>query len=261
MTTHKTDAENSPTGMSRRQAIGIIGAISALGVTGLASYSGRSTTAGGLPRVAAATLNSASATKNILIPSQTLGTFPLSTILNNSSFFRETINEDKTGIPLSVNVKLINVNDNDTPISGYVYIWHSDNDGLYSGYDADDNPGQSGQTYCRGLQATDSHGQVSFSTIYPGANEGRIPHINLQLFIMEDSSGTSLSARSHMAFPAEVTTSVYNSCSYGKCGNLTAASYGEDHVVSDGITYPLATVTGNLIDGYFAELELGIAIG
>lgn len=258
MTTQKVNEVNAPSDISRRQAMGVLGAISALGMTGFINCAGSSATTGNsLTSLAVETIRPSSTTKSILIPSETLGSFPLSTILSNSSFLREEIHENKVGVPLRVKVKLVNVNDNDAPLSGYVYIWHCDSDGLYSGYDTQDNPGQ---TYCRGLQSTDTNGQVSFNTIYPGRNEGRIPHINFQLFLTAPSSTTSLSAVSQMAFPAEISTAVSTSCLYGKCQNTADASFYADNVFSEGLTYQLATVTGNLEEGYIAELELGLAV-
>ncbi|HWV15430.1 MAG TPA: protocatechuate dioxygenase [Cellvibrio sp.] len=257
MTTQKASEVNVPFDISRRQAMGVLGAISALGVTGFINCAGSSATATGNSLTSLAAVRSSSTTRSILIPSETLATFPLSTILTNSAFLREEIHENKVGVPLTVKVKLVNVNDNDTPLSGYVYIWHCDSDGLYSGHDTQDNPGHS---YCRGLQSTDTNGQVSFNTIYPGWDEKRIPHINFQLFLTAPSDSTSLSAVSQMAFPAEINASISTSSLYSKCQNTTDASFYADNVFSEGITYQLATVTGNLEDGYIAELELGLAV-
>ena len=174
---------------------------------------------------------------------------------------RENITEDKTGVALQVNIKLVNVNDSCTPVSGYVYIWHCDKDGLYSGYSQNNNAGQSGKTYCRGVQYTDTSGVAHFTTIYPGWYAGRITHIHFQIFLTNYGSNAKSTAISQMAFPAGITTAVYNSALYSSKGqNTSVKTFAADNVFSDGVEYQLATVTGNVTDGLVAELEVGIAL-
>ena len=54
-------------------------------------------------------------------------------------------------------------------------------DGVYSGYD---QPGSNtvGQTFCRGVQMTDSTGLARFTTIYPGWYSGRITHVHFRVY-------------------------------------------------------------------------------
>ncbi len=63
-----------------------------------------------------------------------------------------------------------------------------------------------------------------------------------------------------MAFPAAVTTAVYNSSLYTKGQNTSVTSFAADNVFSDGVEYQLATVTGSVEEGYVAELEVGISV-
>lgn len=260
MTTNKSKAVENNIDTSRRYAIGMLGAIGAIGATGIMGYSASTTTATSLSNTATTSASSIEASSYTLVPNETLATFPLATILNNSSFLRDEIHENKAGVPLTVKLKLVNVNDNLAPMSGYVHIWHCDSDGLYSGYDNNDNAGQSGKTYCRGLQHTDANGQATFATIYPGWSEERIPHINFQVFLTNPANSASLVAMSQMTFPTDISTDVYNSRLYSKGQNISAATVVGDHVFSDDVTYHLATVTGNVNDGYVAELEVGIAV-
>ncbi len=277
MTIKKMNELDSTIDSSRRQAIGVLGAISALGATSLigcggggsnsassSSSSSLSSSSSVATSVASSSATSSAASSAAgsctLIPSETLGPYPLATILNSSSILRAAINEDKTGVPLTLKLKLVNVNNSCTPVSGYVYIWHCDKDGLYSGYDASNNAGQAGKTYCRGVQYTDTNGQATFTTIYPGWYAGRITHVHFQIFLTSYSSTASSTAVSQMAFPAAITTAVYNSSLYTKGQNTSVTSFSADNVFSDGVTYQLATVTGNVTDGYIAELEIGIAV-
>jgi protocatechuate 3,4-dioxygenase beta subunit len=176
-------------------------------------------------------------------------------LLNSSSVLREAINEDKTGVPLTVKLKLVNANNLCTPVSAYVYIWHCDKDGNYSGYST-----EASKTYCRGVQYTDGNGVATFSTIYPGWYAGRITHIHFQVFLTAYSSSAKSTAISQMAFPLDITKAVYNSTLYTKGQNTSVTSFAADNVFSDGTTYQMATVTGNVNNGYIAELEVGIAV-
>lgn len=258
----------------RRRTLGALGVFSLMGATGLISCGGgsssssnsstsSSTTNTTTSSTAASSVSSSTNSSGIctLIPTETIGPFPLSTLLDNSLVLRENIAEDKTGVPLQVKLKLVNINDSCKPVSGYVYIWHCDKDGLYSGYSQNNNAGQSGKTYCRGVQYTDTSGIAHFTTIYPGWYAGRITHIHFQIFLTNYGSSAKSTAISQMAFPAEITTAVYNSSLYSSKGqNTSVKTFSADNVFSDGVEYQLATVTGNVTDGYVAELDVGIAI-
>jgi protocatechuate 3,4-dioxygenase beta subunit len=258
----------------RRKTLGTLGALGILGAGGLMSCGGgggstgrsSSSVASSSSLVASSSLSSSSAASSsqvgacVLTPTETIGPFPLSTLLDSSSVLRENIYEDKTGVPLTVKLKLVNVNNSCTPVSGYVYIWHCDKDGLYSGYSTGNNAGQAGKTYCRGVQYTNTNGVASFNTIYPGWYAGRITHIHFQIFLTNYSSSAQSTAISQMAFPADVTTAVYNSSLYPKGQNTSVTSFAADNVFSDGTTYQMVNITGNVTDGYVAELQVGLAI-
>jgi len=275
MTTPDTN-NDQPIDIKRRKALGTLGAFSALGLIGcgggsgltVSSSSSSSSTLASSSLASSATnsvastsaASSAAATSCVLMPSETIGPFPLSTILNSSTVLREAINEDKTGVPLTVKLKLVDVDHSCNIVSGYVYIWHCDKDGLYSGYSGSNNQGQAGKTYCRGVQYTDSNGVATFTTIYPGWYVGRITHIHFQIFLTTYSSTAQSTAVSQMAFPIEITQAVYNSSLYTKGQNTSVTSFAADNVFSDGVTYQMTTVTGNVDEGYIAELTVGLKI-
>lgn len=65
------------------------------------------------------------------------------------------------------------------PMSGaYVDVWHCNALGVYSDVQAQNTVGQ---RFLRGYQATDSHGNVRFLTIYPGYYPGRTVHIHFRV--------------------------------------------------------------------------------
>ncbi|WP_323816326.1 protocatechuate dioxygenase [Cellvibrio sp. NN19] len=263
--------QTDPIDNDRRRTLGTLGIFGLMGATGLISCGGGSSSSNSSSSSVASSTTTSSTTSTgvsssiasssssgtcTVIPTETIGPYPLSTLLDNSLVLRENIAEDKTGVPLQVKLKLVDVNNGCTPVSGYVYIWHCDKDGNYSGYS-----GESGKTYCRGVQYTDTNGLAQFTTIYPGWYTGRITHIHFQIFLTNYGSSAKSTAISQMAFPTEITTAVYDSDLYKAHGqNTSVRSFSADNVFSDGVEYQLATVTGNVTDGYIAELEVGLAI-
>ncbi len=192
----------------------------------------------------------------VVIPEETEGPYPLLDALDDPEILRSDITEGLPGVPLSVVMKLVNVNDGCSPVANSaVYIWHCDKDGVYSGY------GQgSGEQFMRGVQVSDASGQVVFQTIYPGWYTGRITHIHFRVYLDEETTGRGV-ATSQIAFPQDVTEAVYNTSLYAAHGqNTSVTSFSRDNVFSDGVTYQLAEVSGNASIGYVATLIVGIAV-
>ena len=127
---------------------------------------------------------------------------------------------------------------------------------MYSGYS---QPGGNtvGQTFCRGVQMTDSTGLARFTTIYPGWYTGRITHVHFRVYL-----GNSLEATSQLAFPQDITRTVYASALYAHADRTRqSTSFSADNVFSDGEQYQLCTMTENAaIGGYDAALTVGITL-
>lgn len=194
----------------------------------------------------------------VLIPQETQGPYPLLSILTNSAMNRANITEGKTGVPLTLKLKIVNVGSACGPITNAaVYVWHCDKDGVYSGYS---QPGANtvGQTFMRGIQVTDNNGEVTFTTIYPGWYSGRITHIHFQVYL-NDNLNVTATATSQVGFPQEITQAVYASSLYAAHGqNTSVTSFGQDNVFSDGTTYQIASISGSVAAGYMASLTVGI---
>lgn len=229
--------------------------------------SGTTTTASGalvLDADTEAALSQALASANTcsVVPQETEGPYPLRAILSNSAMVRADITEGtRTGVPLTLRIKVINNNASCAPVSGaWVYIWHCDKDGLYSGYSGSGNAGQAGLTYLRGIQATDSSGIVTFKTIYPGWYIGRITHIHCMVFLAGTTLGTSSAstATTQFAFPLATTASVYASSLYTKGQNTSVTSFAADNVFSDGTTLEMLTLSGTPAKGYAGGIVVGI---
>ncbi|KAL0491519.1 catechol dioxygenase [Acrasis kona] len=99
--------------------------------------------------------------------------------------FRQDVREDRQGIPLKLNITVVDTNSECKPLPGAVVeIWHCDSQGVYSHYQAQ-SLGTGSQTddstFLRGKTYSDSKGVASFITIYPGWYEGRTVHIHVRV--------------------------------------------------------------------------------
>lgn len=241
--------------LERRRMLGLLGAAGLFGLVGCKGSESADSTA------ASSSGSSSSTGSCVLIPQETDGPYPLYAMLSNSSMVRRDIREDRSGVPLTLTLTLQDVNNSCVPITNAaVYIWHCDKDGSYSGYSSAQNGSQAGKTFLRGIQETDSNGQVTFTTIYPGWYAGRITHIHAQVYL-NDNLAVTATATTQFAFPPAVTTAVYNSALYSAHGqNTSVSSFAADGIFSDGNSRQLLDITGDVSNGYVASLTIGIAV-
>jgi protocatechuate 3,4-dioxygenase beta subunit len=188
-------------------------------------------------------------------PSETEGPYPDKTgMINNSAYYRRDVTEGKAGLPLTLVLTVVNANSACSAVSNAsVEIWHCDAAGNYSEYSQPGFDG-TGQTFLRGVQSTDSGGQVTFTTIYPGWDAGRATHIHVDVFV-----NGSLMKATQVAFPESTTAGVYSTGVYASKGQ-NSTSNSSDSVFSDGTQSEMATMTGNTSSGYTASLTIGIAV-
>ncbi|MGE6354144.1 protocatechuate 3,4-dioxygenase [Flavobacterium sp. NPDC079362] len=99
--------------------------------------------------------------------------------------------------------------------------------------------------FLRGRQTTNSKGEVSFISIFPGWYQGRAPHVHIEVL---STNGASLLV-TQIAFPETVSSTVYSSENYVAHGQADTSNT-RDNVFSDSLSDELATLTGNLTDGY-----------
>ncbi|MBK3576759.1 intradiol ring-cleavage dioxygenase [Streptomyces sp. MBT65] len=127
---------------------------------------------------------------------------------------RRDVTEDQEGIPLTLDLKVIDA-DTCRPLrNAAVDIWHCNATGVYSGYEAGGGggpaptgappsgtptgtptggppPGGGGghqeptddDRFLRGTWHTDRHGQVTFRTVFPGWYQGRCVHIHVKVHV------------------------------------------------------------------------------
>ncbi|MGV7211525.1 intradiol ring-cleavage dioxygenase [Oxalobacteraceae bacterium A2-2] len=164
------------------------------------------------------------------------------------------------GVKTTVKIQLVNVNSSCASVSGAaIYIWHCDRDGNYSMYSS----GLTNENYLRGVQATDSTGLATFTTIFPGCYAGRMPHIHFEVYpsLAKATSAANRVKTSQMAFPIATCNEVYATSGYSSSvRNFASINFASDNVFSDGYSLQMATVTGNVTDGYVVTLTVGVSL-
>ena len=211
----------------------------------------------------------------VQIPSETAGPYPADgstassqnlNVLTRSGIVRNDIRPSlntsnvAAGMPCTVELSLVNINANCAPLAGYaVYIWHCTNDGKYSMYSS----GITNEDYLRGVQASDSNGKVTFTTIFPGCYAGRWPHIHFEVYpsLALATGPSNIVNTSQLALPEASCNEVYATTGYSaSVQNLAQLDIETDNVFGndDGVLQ-IATVTGNTGTGYTAKLSVGVA--
>ncbi len=188
-----------------------------------------------------------------LIPTETAGPFPLD-LTENSTFFRQDIRESEKGVQLNLRLRIMGMNNCEPMENLRVNIWHCDKDGVYSGYNTGNNPGDANGIQLRGYQFTDVNGEVEFITVFPGWYNGRICHIHFQVYV-----SSSYAAISQLTFPLDAKNELYtnNSSLYTK--GKDPLSFGQDNIFSDGHDSQLATLEPNsTTGGYNSFLEVNV---
>ncbi|MEZ0128304.1 intradiol ring-cleavage dioxygenase [Flavobacterium sp. LBUM151] len=178
-------------------------------------------------------------------PAETKGPFPIKT---PSQLVLENIKSDRIGVALLINLTIQNQSKDCAPLEGIlVDVWHCDKDGNYSEYGGTSMQQTDYTTvhFLRGRQTSDVNGNVSFISIFPGWYQGRAPHVHVEVLT---ASGSSLLV-TQIAFPENVTSEVYSSTNYAAHGQADTSNT-RDNVFSDSLSNELATLTGNLTDGY-----------
>lgn len=207
------------------------------------------------PYPADGTNTSSGVTSNVLTAANVVRSDIRSSFLGSST-------ATAAGVQVTLTLTLVNVNAACAPLAGYaIYIWHCDRDGKYSLYDL---PAES---YLRGVGVTDSNGQVTFTTIFPGCYSGRWPHIHFEIFssLANATGGRYATLISQLAMPSAACSTVYNgSSSYStSVRNFASITLASDNVFGDNSSAQIAQQTpvmsGSVAAGYTATAVIGIA--
>ena len=213
-------------------------------------------------------------------PEETNGPYPsdgsnsvngsVSNILSESGVVRSDIRSSfgsstttAPGVELQLTINLVNTGSSCAVLSDYaIYIWHCNRSGEYSLYASDILD----ENYLRGVQVTDSNGQVTFTSIYPACYSGRHPHIHIEVYrnLTEATLYSNAVLISQMAMPSDICTTVYdNATGYsGSVSNFSAVSTSTDNVFSSSTATQIAAQTpslsGSVSAGYTGTITIGL---
>jgi len=113
------------------------------------------------------------------------------------------------------------------------------------------------------VQVTNSDGKVTFTSIFPACYSGRWPHVHFEVYpSLEKATGSSNAIQtSQMALLEVACKTVYATDGYAKSvQNLSQVTLKSDNVFGDGASLQLPTMTGDVTNGYIAQLTVGIAV-
>ncbi|WP_371596538.1 intradiol ring-cleavage dioxygenase [Streptomyces sp. NBC_00564] len=254
----------------RRRVIAVGGAVAAVAGLGLAATA--SATPESRAAAAARPTRSASATATATASSSvcsltaevTEGPYAL-----EGALVRTDITEGKSGVPVEYTFTVVDEANSCAPLEGaLVEIWHADTLGEYSGFvgrngHSEDDDG----TFLRGGQITDSNGQASITSIWPGHYISRAVHVHLRVHtdvtLTDDSyTGGEIIHTGQLFFDATINTQVQQLSPYSS--NTTKETSLDDDTVYDGggASSGLLTLTAlgsSVSDGYAATLTIGVS--
>jgi len=178
---------------------------------------------------------------------------------------RSDIREDVSGVPVKLELTVVD----DLwckPASDFIVdIWHCDANGHYSGVDniefdpdtlqvTDQAIDMKDKSFLRGHQVTGEDGKAVFTTIYPGWYMPRLAHIHVRV-IWRDVEWTALDTQLYL--PADIERAVYETTPYASRG---ANPIGVDRdIVMKGDTAAVNDLTIALDrdgDGYKGSFEI-----
>ena len=244
--------------------------------TGTGSSSGSGTSTGTGTSTDTGTSTGTTSGTCSVIPEETGGPYPgdgtnsnasgIVNVLTQSGVVRSDIRSSfngasgtAAGVPLTIKLKIVNANNTCGAAGDFaVYLWHCDREGRYSLYSS----GVTDQNYLRGVQAADADGNLSFTTIFPGCYDGRMPHVHFEVYrsLAQSTSASNRIKTSQFTFPLATLNEVYATSGYStSVSNLSRISFATDNIFSDGYSLQLVTMSGNATDGYVATLTVAVA--
>lgn len=264
--------------LDRRQALGRLARLGTLGVGGLALAA----CGGGGEGTSVSALDSGGGSGGsvgscVAVPEETAGPYPgdgsntsggqTANALALAGIVRSDMRSSfggasgsAAGVPLTVRLRLEDTRASCADLAGFaVYLWHCDAQGRYSMYSS----GVTAENYLRAVQSSDSSGQLSLVTIFPGCYSGRWPHMHFEIYpsLASATSASNDVKTSQLALPAAACSQVYGVVSgySASASNFAAISLASDNIFSDGYATQLASVSGDTSNGFAATLTVGIA--
>jgi protocatechuate 3,4-dioxygenase beta subunit len=118
------------------------------------------------------------------------------------------------------------------------------------------------------VQAADSDGKVTFTSIFPGCYSGRYPHIHFDVYSSLGMATlyTNRVLTSQMALPRAACSTVYSGAAgYStSVNNFASVTTANDNVFGDNTAAQFAAQTpilsGSITDGYTGTIVIGVPV-
>ncbi len=230
--------------LTRREALTLIGAISAGGLLGLTRYA---------PSQAFAALPAC-----VVRPQQTEGPYFVDEMLNRSDIRSDPSDKSirpGTRLDLAINVSRI-ASGTCAPFAGVlVDIWQCDHLGAYSDV-RDRGASTVGKKFLRGYQVTDASGVARFTTVYPGWYPGRAVHIHFKIR-SAPATTPGFEFTSQLYFTDELSDQILAQAPYSTRGNRSTRN-SNDGIYRQGGSQLLLNPT-KATDGLAASFDIGLS--
>ncbi|KAJ5505000.1 hypothetical protein N7463_007874 [Penicillium fimorum] len=191
---------------------------------------------------------------------------------------RKNIAESQGGVPLYMDIQLINTNTCEPIPEIYMDLWHCNSTGVYSGIVASGN-GNSGDntnlntTFNRGVQKSNEDGVIQFQSTFPGHYTGRATHIHVLTHPANETrvlangtiSGLYTSHSSHVGqifFDQDLISAVEEVPPYST-NTQTLMTNAEDSILSEELDtidpfMEYVYLGDDVSDGIFAWISVGL---
>ncbi|KAJ5722213.1 hypothetical protein N7488_000248 [Penicillium malachiteum] len=191
---------------------------------------------------------------------------------------REDIVESQSGVPLYMDIQIIDTNTCNPLPNIYTDIWHCNATGVYSGVQASGNGDESDATnldatFLRGIQPSNDEGVVQFESIFPGHYTGRATHIHVLTHSVNETSvlpndtitGLYTAHSSHVGqlfFDQDLISTVENTSPYST-NTQDLTTNADDSILSEEADtidpfMEYVFLGDDVSDGIFAWITVGI---
>ncbi|WP_043687135.1 intradiol ring-cleavage dioxygenase [Streptomyces xylophagus] len=259
-------------GLQRRRVligggtVAVAGGLAAAGFASADTTNSSSTTATSASEATSTVSTDASASSGVctLTAEVTEGPYSL-----DGALIREDIRETKEGVEVQYTFTVVDQDNDCAPLAdALVELWHCDALGEYSGYvgkngHTEDDDG----TFLRGGVLTDSSGEASLISIWPGHYVSRAVHVHMRVHTdvtIADGTytGGTVVHTGQLFFDADLNEAVQATSPYSD--NTTAeTALADDSIYDDGgAASGLLTLTAlgsSVSDGYTATLTVGVS--
>ncbi|KAI5268797.1 intradiol ring-cleavage dioxygenase [Aureobasidium subglaciale] len=205
-----------------------------------------------------------------LVPEVTQGPYYV-----EGEYIRKNITETQEGIPLTLDIQVIDVNTCEPVPDVFIDFWHCNATGVYSGIITSGNGDSSdtvnvNTTFLRGIAETDTEGVATFESIVPGHYTSRanhvhvVTHTNTTLYVNGTMSSGSVQHVGQLFFDMSLLEQVEATYPYNT-NTQDWTTNSEDSILSeetatDGVDPVVRYILlgDDITDGVLAWISMGV---